>query len=123
MKCYKDPGRDAVGPCTNCGKGVCPEDAVYIEGKLYCKECAKEVLTKQKNASEKKLYRSRTDRSICGVCGGLAKYLELDSALVRVLWVIITVFSGFVIGIVAYFVLCAIMPKEPIDDIQKHGKI
>jgi phage shock protein C len=115
MKCYNDPSRDAVGPCTRCGKGVCPEDAVYIDGKLYCKECAKEVLSGQKKFSEKKLYRSRTDRSICGVCGGLAKYLDIDSSLMRLLWVLLTIFTGFVVGVVVYFVLCAVIPEEPLE--------
>ncbi|MCD6427291.1 MAG: PspC domain-containing protein [Caldisericaceae bacterium] len=110
MKCYNDPSRDAVGFCTRCGKGVCPEDAVYIDGKLYCKECAKKVF-----GGQKRLYRSRTDRSICGVCGGLAKYLKIDSALMRLLWVLLTIFTGFAAGVVAYFVLCAVIPEEPLE--------
>ncbi len=113
MKCFKDPSRDAVGPCTLCGKGVCPEDAVYIEGKLYCKDCAKGVLTGKKDTTAKKLYRSRSDKSICGVCGGLARYLDIDSSLMRLIYVLLTIFTGIVPGLVIYFVLCIIMPKEP----------
>ena len=113
MKCFDDHSRDAVGACTRCGKGVCPEDAVYIDGKLYCKECAKIVLGAEKKSSTKPLYRSRKDVLICGVCRGLADYFEIDPALMRVIVVLVTVFTGIVPGIVAYLILCAVLPKEP----------
>ncbi len=109
MKCYNHPDRDAVGPCSLCGKGVCEEDAVYINGKLYCKECAKKVLT----GKEKKLYRSRRNSSICGVCGGLAEYADVDATLIRVLWVIVTLLSAILPGIIIYFIMCLVMPNEP----------
>lgn len=115
MKCFDDPTRDAVGPCTRCGKGVCPEDAVYIDGKLYCKDCAKKVLEEKENKTPHKvLYRSRRNRSICGVCGGFAEYSGMDATLIRVLYLLITIFTGFVPGILIYLALCLIMPKEPL---------
>ena len=55
---------------------------------------------------EKTLRRSKTDRKIAGVCGGIAEYLGISSTLVRVLFV----FSG--IGILAYFIIALIMPEE-----------
>ena len=113
MKCFDDHTRDAVGACTRCGKGVCPEDAVYIEGKLYCKECAKIVLGAKEEKSGKTLYRSRRDRIICGVCRGLADYFEIDPVLMRIIVVLVTVFTGIVPGIVAYLILCAVVPEEP----------
>ena len=51
---------------------------------------------------EKKLYRSRTDKTICGVCGGLAKYLNMDVTVVRLLAVLLTLFVGG--GLIAYIV-------------------
>ena len=111
MKCYSNPSRDAVGVCTYCGKGVCPEDAVYIDGKLYCKKCAKKVLSEKRS---RKLYRSRQNRSICGVCGGLAEYADVDATLVRVVWVLVTLFTGIVPCIIVYFVMCIVVPKEPV---------
>lgn len=55
--------------------------------------------------------RSRTDRVIAGVCGGLASYLELDPTLVRVAWVVVTIFSAGV-GIAAYLLLWLLAPEE-----------
>ncbi len=112
MKCFNDPTRDAVGTCSLCGKGICPEDAVYIEDKLYCKKCAKKILIGE-NKAEKKLYRSRKNKSICGVCGGFAEYADTDSTLIRVVWVIATLFTGILPGIIAYFIMCLVVPKEP----------
>ena len=55
---------------------------------------------------EKKLRRSKTDKMVAGVCGGIAEYLGISSTLVRVLFV----FSG--IGILAYFIAALVMPQE-----------
>jgi phage shock protein C len=57
-----------------------------------------------------KLYRSRTDSMIGGVCGGLARYLNFDSVLVR-LFFILLVWSGM--SVLAYIVLWIVMPLEP----------
>ena len=60
---------------------------------------------------QKKLYRSATDKKLAGVCGGVAKYLNMDPTVIRVLWAIISLFAF--VGVVAY-VLCAfIIPEEP----------
>ena len=62
----------------------------------------------------KTLYRSRTDRKLTGVCGGLGKFLGIDPTLVRVVYVIASLFMGFFVGgIVLYIVLTAIIPEEP----------
>ena len=55
---------------------------------------------------EKRLHRSKTDKWIAGVCGGIAEYLNVSSGLIRFL----TVISG--IGIVAYLVVAIVMPEE-----------
>lgn len=63
----------------------------------------------------KRLYRSRTDRKIFGVCGGLAEYFGMDPTLVRVLWVILSIFPGSVIGgILVYLVCFLLIPEEPV---------
>lgn len=59
---------------------------------------------------EKRLQRSRTDRMIGGVCGGLAQYFGVDPTLVRALLVFITVMGGA--GVILYAVLWVIMPLE-----------
>ena len=61
---------------------------------------------------EKRLRKSR-DRKICGVCGGIAEYLNLDPTVVRVVWAIATLFTFFS-GAVVYLILALVMP-DPID--------
>lgn len=58
----------------------------------------------------KRLYRSETHRVIAGVCGGLADYFALDATLIRIIFVILSVFNG--IGVVIYLVLWLIVPTE-----------
>ena len=60
---------------------------------------------------EKKLYRSRTDRVICGVCGGLAKYFKMDVSIVRLIAILLTLFVGG--GVIAYIVCALVIPEEP----------
>jgi phage shock protein PspC (stress-responsive transcriptional regulator) len=62
----------------------------------------------------RRLTRSTTDRTLGGVCGGLAEYFGVDSTMVRVLWAILTIIPGaIVLGVVAYLVAWFIMPSSP----------
>jgi phage shock protein C len=56
-----------------------------------------------------RLMRSRSDRKIAGVAGGIAQYYELDPSLVRILWVVAIVFGGF--GLAAYIILWIALPE------------
>lgn len=56
-----------------------------------------------------KLMRSRNDRVIAGVAGGLAQYFNLDPTLVRVAWVVAVIFGGF--GFLAYVILWIVLPE------------
>lgn len=58
---------------------------------------------------KKKLYKSNTDKKLCGVCGGIAEYFEVDSTIIRLIWVLFTLFVGC--GILAYIVAALVMPK------------
>lgn len=60
----------------------------------------------------KKLYLSKTDKKIAGVCGGIAEYFEIDSVVVRVLFLFILIFTGIVPGIVFYILAALIIPKN-----------
>jgi phage shock protein PspC (stress-responsive transcriptional regulator) len=60
----------------------------------------------------KRLYRSRKERVIGGVCGGLANYFYLDPVLMRFIWAVLFFFGG--IGLVAYLLAWIIIPEEPI---------
>ena len=63
---------------------------------------------------EKKLYRSKTNKTIAGVCGGLAEYINMDPTVVRLLWVLVTAFAGA--GLIAYLICAIVIPEKP-DDI------
>ena len=58
----------------------------------------------------KKLYRSKRNRIIFGVCGGIGEYLDVDPTLVRLLWVLLSLHG---IGIIAYVIAWIIIPEEP----------
>ncbi len=60
---------------------------------------------------EKKLYRSRKDRKICGVCAGLAQYLGMDPTVMRLIAVLLALFVGG--GLIAYIVCALVIPEEP----------
>jgi phage shock protein C len=62
----------------------------------------------------KKLTRSRSDRMICGVCGGLADYLNVDPVIVRLAFVFLAMADG--VGLLAYVALCVIMPETAADE-------
>ena len=62
-------------------------------------------------AATRKLYRSKTNRQLAGVCGGLAEYFNLDTTLIRVLFVVLAVLGGS--GVVLYVALWIIVPREP----------
>lgn len=57
----------------------------------------------------KKLYRSRKERKLCGVCGGIAQYLNVDVTVIRLLMVLVGC-TG--IGVFYYFIAAIIMPEE-----------
>ena len=59
----------------------------------------------------KKLYKSRRDVKIDGVCGGVAEYFGLDSTVVRLVWALLIVFGGG--GILLYIICMILIPREP----------
>lgn len=56
----------------------------------------------------KRLYRSRTNKVIMGVCGGIGEHLEIDPVIIRIIFI----FTG--IGLLAYFIIGLIIPLEPL---------
>lgn len=71
----------------------------------------------------KKLYRSDSDKIIAGVCGGLAEYFEIDSTLIRLIFVILTIWGG--VGLILYIIALIVMPsrseKKKNDSSQKEN--
>lgn len=60
---------------------------------------------------EKKLYRSRMDRKVSGVCGGLAEYLNVDPTIIRLIWAISILVFGT--GLLAYIIAAILIPEVP----------
>lgn len=60
----------------------------------------------------RKLYRSNSDVKLSGVCGGLAEYLNIDATLVRLLWVLVSLFSGVFLGILVYVICVFVIPID-----------
>lgn len=67
---------------------------------------------KKKSQSVKKLYRSRKDKMIAGVCGGLADYFGMDSTWMRLIFILFLFLGGSTI--LVYLVMWLVVPKEPI---------
>ncbi len=63
------------------------------------------------NAPIKRLYRSRTDKKIAGVCGGLAKYFGVDPVIPRVILLVLVLGAG--VGLLAYVICWIVIPVEP----------
>lgn len=59
----------------------------------------------------KKLRRSRSERMIAGVCGGIAEYFDLDATLVRIAYVLLSIFTAFA-GVLCYLILILVMPQD-----------
>lgn len=58
----------------------------------------------------KKLYRSRQNRMLCGVCGGIGNYFNIDPTVVRLLWIIFCMCGGC--GIIAYIIAAIVIPED-----------
>ena len=62
--------------------------------------------------SDKKLYKIEEDKKIEGVCGGLAEYLNVDPTLIRLGWALASLFTGCILGVIAYVICAVIIPKK-----------
>ena len=60
---------------------------------------------------DKKLYKIEEGKKVCGVCGGLAEYFNIDPTLIRIGWTLLALCAGS--GILAYFICAIIMPTKP----------
>ena len=67
---------------------------------------------------EKKLYRSRTDKKVCGVCGGVAKYFSIDPTLVRLAAVLLTLAGCS--GLLIYIICALVIPEEPCEILEEN---
>ena len=93
--------------CTHCG--------IQLDDRAnYCSDCGAATVNTPRRSNfhfEGRLSRSRDDVKIAGVCAGFARYLGVDVTLVRILWVILTIFS-IGIGLIVYITCWIVMPRE-----------
>jgi len=62
---------------------------------------------------QKRLYLSETDKKICGVCGGIGEYFNIDSTLVRLAWVVLSLALAVGLGgLIIYIIAALIIPKR-----------
>jgi phage shock protein C len=94
--------------CPNCRREI----AEYSNFCYYCG--ARQPRASAVPGAQKRLTRSSTDCKIAGVCGGIAEYLDADSTVVRLVWVLVFVFTGLVPGAIAYAVAWVLMPEAPV---------
>ena len=87
--------------CNYCGKSI-QDDANVC---AYCGTRVGGVVAR------KRLVRPRDGRKLAGVCQGLGEYFDLDVTLLRLVWLIVAIFTG--IGFIAYLVAWIVIPEEP----------
>ncbi|MGI5891160.1 MAG: PspC domain-containing protein [Bacillota bacterium] len=64
--------------------------------------------------ADKKLYKSRDKKMFAGVCAGIGKRFGIDPTIIRITWVLLSIFCSFVIGgLIAYIVCALIIPQDP----------
>ena len=60
----------------------------------------------------KRLYRSKKNKVFAGICGGVGEYFNVDPALIRLIWVLVVIFTGFFPGVLAYIIAIFIVPEK-----------
>lgn len=60
----------------------------------------------------KNLYKSKTNKIFSGVVGGLGEYFNIDPTFLRLIWLLVVVFTGFFPGILTYIIACLIIPTK-----------
>ena len=65
----------------------------------------------------RKIYRSRVNKKICGVCGGIAEYFDTDPTIIRIIWIFASLALGS--GLLAYIICAFVMPDKPKDSVKE----
>jgi phage shock protein C len=97
-----------VMTCSNCHREI-------AESSNFCYFCGarQTVASARPMGSPKRLMRSSTDNKIAGICGGLGEYMDADPTIIRLVVVLLVIFTGFFPGIVGYLLAWIIVPLAP----------
>jgi phage shock protein C len=93
--------------CSNCGKEI-------GEHPVFCQFCGTRVAGVPADVApgaKQRFARYSSDKKIAGVCGGVARYFDMDSGLVRGIWLLCVLLGGT--GLLAYVILWIVMPLDP----------
>jgi len=71
----------------------------------------------------KKLYRSRTNRILAGILGGLGDYYSIDATVLRIFAILGILITGLFPGVIAYIIAIFIIPEEPVRDVPPSGQM
>jgi phage shock protein C len=110
--------------CTRCGNDLREQDR-------FCSQCGAPTpkaetnwsapgFTPSQPRSSAPLSRPMSQAKIAGVCAGFARHFGIDVTLVRVLWIVLTVFPMPFFGLIAYIVAWIVMPKDQVLALQAH---
>lgn len=62
-----------------------------------------------------KLYKSNKNKVFAGVCGGIGEYMDVDPVIIRLIWVLVSIFAGMgILGLIAYLIAAMIIPENPV---------
>ncbi len=93
--------------CTNCGIELKEQDK-------FCNQCGTSTGRGAPLAHRsERLSRPVHEGKVAGVCAGFARYFQIDVTLIRVIWLVLTVWPVPLFGLVAYIVAWIVMPKDP----------
>jgi len=98
--------------CANCGREIAANSnfCYFCGSRQYASAAGPGPVPRM---GDRRLYRSTTDKSIAGVLGGFAEYLDLDPSVLRVVYVLVTFFTGVIPGCFAYVVAWLVMSEAP----------
>lgn len=75
----------------------------------------------EEKTTVKLLRRSRTNKVFAGVCGGLGEYWGVDPVVLRLVWILVTVFTGFVPGVIAYILAALVIPEKSVEGVSSES--
>lgn len=86
-----------------------PDDQKPIPSRVCIKICKDSTITSH-SMELKRLYRSHHNKVFAGICGGIGEYCNIDPTVLRLIWVLVVIFTGFVPGVLVYIIAYFVIP-------------